>query len=150
MEVFQVQDKPQGWIELVTHRLLTDLITELIIAGDQSGMISQTTASFIEIARTFLEEHYVEEINLDRLSALLGVSKFHLAREFKKATGQAPNEYLISTRINHSKDLLKYTSYSIIEISEMVGVPNTNHYLYLFKSREGTTPSAFRKLWRSK
>lgn len=146
--LFQAQEKPQFSTELVTSCILTNLVTELIVAGTHPGRIYQAAPRWIEEIRAYLDDHADEEITLTRLAAEFGISKFHLSREFHKHTGLAPNDYLICVRLNRSKELLKYSDFSIAQIGEMVGVPNSNHYLYLFKTREGMTPSAYRKMWR--
>ena len=68
-----------------------------------------------------------------------------MSREFKRYVGKSPNDYLIGIRLDKAKVLLVDSRRSIAEIGQLVGIPNTNHFLYLFKSREGITPSAFRK-----
>lgn len=88
------------------------------------------------------------EIELSMISSLVKphiVPDIIVSRQFKQYIGKSPNEYLIDLRINKSKGLLIDSNLSIAEIAALVGVANTNHFLYLFKNREGITPSAFRK-----
>ena len=68
-----------------------------------------------------------------------------MSREFKRYIGKSPNDYLIDRRLDRVKELLSDSNRTIAEIGSLVGIPNTSHLLYLFKSREGLTPSAFRK-----
>ena len=48
------------------------------------------------------------EVDLDFLSSHFFVSKFHLSREFKKATGLTVGNYLNSRRINKAKERLAF------------------------------------------
>ena len=64
-----------------------------------------------------IDQHFQEPLSLESLAITEGVSKYHLAREFKKYLGMPPNEYLIVTRLNHSKTLLKYEDLTIEEIA---------------------------------
>ena len=68
-----------------------------------------------------------------------------MSREFKKNIGKSPIDYLIDVRMSRAKSLLYDSNRSISSICQLVGIPNPNHFLYLFKEREGITPSAFRK-----
>lgn len=92
-----------------------------------------------------MDRNYSRNISLDDLSRTFSISKFHMSREFKRYVGKSPNDYLIGIRLDKAKVLLVDSRRSIAEIGQLVGIPNTNHFLYLFKSREGITPSAFRK-----
>ena len=58
------------------------------------------------------------------------------------------NEYLILTRISYAKELLKYTSLPVSEITFEVGMNNVTHFINLFKAREGCTPLVYRKRWK--
>lgn len=95
--------------------------------------------------QNYLEKNYSKDINLDMLSKTFSISKFHMSREFKKSIGKSPIDYLIDVRISRAKTLLYDTNRPISDICQLVGIPNPNHFLYLFKEREGVTPSAFRK-----
>ena len=68
-----------------------------------------------------------------------------MSREFKKNIGKSPIAYLIDVRINRAKKMLYDTDISISDIAHNVGIENPNHFLYLFKTHEGVTPSTFRK-----
>lgn len=145
--LFEHQQSMISYSELITSCILTNILTELIITRGQQEKELKIVPNYIEEILLFMDDYYDTPINLDTLSERFSISKFHLSREFKKHTGFAPNEYLINLRINRSKELLKYTSLNIYQISQQLGIANVNHYIYLFKSREGMTPTAFRKQW---
>ena len=96
-----------------------------------------------------IDQHFQEPLSLESLAITAGVSKYHLAREFKKYLGMPPNEYLIVTRLNHSKTLLKYEDLTIEEITYSCGFHQVSHYINLFKKHEGCTPLKFRREWHS-
>ena len=96
-----------------------------------------------------IDQHFQEPLSLESLAITAGVSKYHLAREFKKYLGMPPNEYLIVTRLNHSKTLLKYEDLTIEEIAYSCGFHQVSHYINLFKKHEGCTPLKFRREWHS-
>ena len=47
-----------------------------------------------------MAEHVAEDLNLDRLAAQVGLSKFHFHRRFKRATGLSSGRYHINLRMN--------------------------------------------------
>src|ERR687893_2628580 len=47
----------------------------------------------------WMAEHLAEEFSLDRLAAQAGLSRFHIQRLFKAATGVSPSRYHINLRL---------------------------------------------------
>ena len=137
----------QAHSEIVYNRLLTDLMTEVILATGPAGQ--KPTPRLVQGVLDYIGKNYTSAITLDVLAEKFYVSKYHLCREFKKYTGTSPNEFLIDTRLNAAKALLRSTDLSIAEISQQVGISSADHFLYLFKSRENTQPSVYRKQWRN-
>lgn len=135
--------------ELVANSLIINILTYLVIKSSERESSKRSIPAYIDGIMARIDEDYATHITLDSLAAEFNVSKFHLSREFKKYTGYSPNEYLISVRINRAKELLRRTSYSVGEISQLTGCGDVNHFIQLFKSREKTTPAAYRRHWQN-
>ena len=54
-------------------------------------------------------------------------------------------QYLNKIRIDKAKELLLDTDDKIVEISQSVGIENTNHFIRLFKEKTGVTPLTYRR-----
>ncbi len=129
----------------VFAHLLLSLFVEVDLAVVSTSAKQVIVPDIIVAIQSYLDRNYSRNISLDDLSHIFNISKFHMSREFKRYVGKSPNDYLIGIRLDKAKGLLVDSRRSIAEIGQLVGIPNTNHFLYLFKSREGITPSAFRK-----
>ena len=57
-------------------------------------------------AREYLEEHYAENVFLERLSRVVGLSRFYLLRVFREEAGLPPHAYLLGVRLRKAKTLL--------------------------------------------
>lgn len=68
-----------------------------------------------------------------------------LCRLFKRQTGITCNRYLSVLRIEKAKQLLRKTELSVTEVSSETGFNSITHFERVFKSLEGTTPSAYRR-----
>lgn len=93
----------------------------------------------------YMESNYARPLTLDSLSSFAGISKYHLSREFKKYTGQSPNEFLIDLRIATAKFLLTDTALPCYKIGELSGITDFNNFVRLFKKENHMTPSQYRK-----
>lgn len=140
------KDTPQS--ELVVSTTIINILTTLVLKSSEPMTDKRAVPKYIEGIMERINTGYASHITLDALAAEFNVSKFHLSREFKKYTGYSPNEYLISVRINRAKELLRRTRYSVGEISQLTGCGDVNHFIQLFKSREKTTPAAYRRHWQ--
>ncbi|QYR19569.1 helix-turn-helix domain-containing protein [Paenibacillus sp. sptzw28] len=135
--------------ELIGSKLLVELVTELVLAAQQPDGPAGEVPGYIRAVMREIEQHYAEELALEYLAGLAAVSKYHLAKSFKRYMSISPGEYIINTRITHAKELLKYTGLPVAEIAANVGVDNVSHFIRLFKDREGDTPLVFRKKWQT-
>jgi AraC-like DNA-binding protein len=94
--------------------------------------------------RNFIDNNYDTDLNLDLLSHIRFVSKYHLLRLFTKYYGQTPKQYLTDKRIEKSKEYLK-KGMSITETCFAIGFESPSSFSTLFKSRTGLTPTEFQK-----
>lgn len=99
----------------------------------------------IDYIKNFIDNNYAEDINLEGLSKMAYMNKFHLIAEFKQAYRVTPIEYLILKRIEITKNLLISTNHSMEEISSIVGFNSQSYFNQVFKKKVGLTPSQFRK-----
>ena len=65
--------------------------------------------------------------------------------EFKQCTGKNFVNYLKELRIAEAKRLLATTDEKVIDISQQVGYDNEKHFMKIFKSICGVSPSEYRK-----
>lgn len=134
--------------ELITSNLIVTILTELILLNTPKDYFDNFTPYYVKETKNKLNKEFTKNITLDALASEFNISKFHLAKVFKKHTGTTINEYLIDQRISHSKELLKYSDLPVSEIAYSCGINNISHFINLFKVREGITPLVFRKEWR--
>ena len=92
-----------------------------------------------------MNKEYQQERSLKDYAALCHMSKFHFTRVFKEITGRTPLEYRNKIRLDHAKELLTDTSYSIGEIGRRVGYSSNIYFCDAFKKRYGISPTAYKK-----
>lgn len=93
----------------------------------------------------YLGEHLAEDVGLDDLAALIGVSRFHVCTAFRLATGLAPHQWLAARRMAEAKLLLRDRALSITDIGFSVGYRSTSAFIAAFRKSAGITPLQFRR-----
>jgi transcriptional regulator GlxA family with amidase domain len=94
--------------------------------------------------REFIEAHLEENISIQALASIAGLSMYHFARAFKQSEGMTPHEYLIQCRVQRAKDLLAETDLSLSEIALASGFSDQSHCARRFREHVGVTPSSYR------
>ena len=135
--------------DVMSSHLIDTILTECLLHVLASNPPSLTMPKDIANVISDIGEHYREPISLDLLANRHGISKFYLAHKFKANTRTTINEFLISTRIANAKKLLQSTDLTVTQITYEIGMNNVTHFINQFKNREGITPLAYRKVWRS-
>lgn len=103
-------------------------------------------ASVLEV-KTYLDENYESKISLDSLCAKFFISKHYLTHSFKEQFGMTITSYLLSVRITHAKQLLRFTNKSVEEIGYEVGIGAPHYFSRVFKEVEGVSPTVYREQW---
>ena len=93
-------------------------------------------------SKLFIDKHFSENINLDKIASKALVSKFHFIRLFKKYYGRTPNQYLQEIRIENAKKFLQ-NGKNIDDVCSVIGFTSKTSFISLFKKKTGTTPLAY-------
>lgn len=92
----------------------------------------------------FIADNYESDLSIAELAGVAGISAFHFAREFKRATGTTPHQYLIKFRVERAKALLTESEMPLVEVSSRAGFSHQSHFTRLFHRLTGMTPQSYR------
>ncbi len=93
----------------------------------------------------YIEEHLAEQISLDTLAQLIGLSPYYFCRTFKQSFGMPPHRYHTSRRIEHAKTLLARPASTVTDVGLSVGFSDTSAFTAAFHKAAGLTPTAYRR-----
>ena len=99
----------------------------------------------VRLACEYIEKNFQENINLNKISNYVSLSKNYFCNIFKKETGITIWDYLIRIRMEEAKRMLLETEQKTYEISERVGYDDPSYFGRLFKKYTGFTPMEFRE-----
>lgn len=107
---------------------------------------SSSTKSFVSRAKEYVHQNYAdEELSLDRICEVLGVSNSYFSSIFKKETGNSFISYLTDYRMEQASCQLVETNEKSYIIAKNVGYTDPNYFSYVFKRRFGVSPSKYRR-----
>lgn len=95
-----------------------------------------------------LNERFRETVTLDELARNARMSKFHLARCFRTATGFSPHSYQKTLRVREARRLLE-RGYPVSEAADEAGFADASHLGRTFQRWLGVTPGAWGSAWRA-
>lgn len=125
-------------LSLYVTQLLTSLISDTVSETDKAD------SPGIELAKSYIRSHITEEISINKLAEVSNFSPYYFIRMFKKETGFTPHNYLINSRINIAKFLLKTTNESIKEICFHTGFQTESAFCSTFKKIAKVSPTDYR------
>jgi AraC family transcriptional regulator len=94
----------------------------------------------------YIQANLHRKLSLEELGNLLGMSRYHFARLFKKTTGNTPAQYITQRRLERAIHLLKTTNLGVGSIARQTGFYDHSHLCRIFRENlSGATPDRYRK-----
>src|SRR3954462_1143682 len=95
-------------------------------------------------ARDLADARYFEPLGVDDLARAARLSPAHFSREFRRAFGESPHEYLLTRRLERAAALLRTTDRSVADICFSVGLQSVGSFTTSFTRTYGLSPTAYR------
>lgn len=108
--------------------------------------ISKPDRKFISEFSAFVESNLSnEDFNVDNICKNMGISRVQLYRKVKALLNINVNDYILNTRLQRAKYLLKNEATSIGDIACKTGFSSSAYFSSVFKSKVGITPKEYRE-----
>jgi transcriptional regulator GlxA family with amidase domain len=95
-------------------------------------------------AKDLADARYSEPLDVDDLASAAGLSRAHFSREFRRAFGESPHQYLLTRRLERAAALLRTTDHSVAEICLSVGLTSVGSFTTSFTRTFGKSPTVYR------
>ncbi len=133
------------------HREIVEDYANRMHAIIKKGLYSKPILVCIDL----IYENLHNKITLNDLAEKAGLSAPYLSKLFRKEVGITVSKYISQKRIEAAQNLLKYSDYSCIEISNYLCFNSESYFIQVFKSYTKLTPKEyrerfFRAYWGSK
>lgn len=130
-----------------------NIIYQLSISDDYRSLSTCSFAKYpatdnsrrIRKVKNYISEHFNEQLRLDDLASMVGMTPTAFSRFFKMHTNQTLQNYIIEIRLGHAIRALVDTNMNCSEICYACGFNNISNFNRLFKKNKGCTPMDFRE-----
>lgn len=135
-------------LELQAHFMMSllSMIGSVWRSKQETRKPSTKLPSVAEQIMAWIDEHYMEPFELEKLAAAVHLSPVHISALFRKHMGYSITEHLTARRIREACYLLKNSDMTVKEISEAVGLTNASYFTQFFKKNVGVTPYQYKKM----
>lgn len=131
------------------HTLTQAFIVKICSIIERKGVTKENSEHSLSIKiKNYIDNHYKENISLEKIAQAVTVNRYYLAHTFKATTGFSPMQYVTRRRIGEAQNLLINTDMSITQIAASVGYNNSNYFQNVFRQNVGLTPGSYRQKWK--
>lgn len=91
----------------------------------------------------YVEAHLEQDLTIEDLAAVAGLSPYHFAHAFKRSTGSGPYRYVLRRRTERAKRLLGAGKNPLSDVAQACGFGSQSHFSARFREVTGLTPHQF-------
>ena len=148
LEIINCNEQKNPNAEVLTSGLIVQLLTIALTSACAAEQADSALKQKLKAVNIYIEEHFKEDLTLEKLSSEFYISKYYLSREYKKIYGRTIFQHIITCRINYGKHLLRFSDNSVEEIAHQCGFNDQSYFVRQFKKAENLTCFAYRRMWR--
>ena len=141
-------DEPPDYENEARYRLTT--VLRLLGAQCEEGGVKVSQQERIAAERMkqmlrFVEEHYAEELTVERIAACVALSESACLRSFRQLLGITPIQYVKQFRVEKAAELLRSTRLRTGEIGAECGFADGSYFIKTFRELKHCTPKEYRQ-----
>jgi AraC-like DNA-binding protein len=136
--------QPSAWHQQHSRPRL-DTIGRFSRPAAAGTSVGGLTPRALERLSEYIEAHSTDNIELEALAIMAGLTKWHFARAFKQSIGVPQHFYLIQRRLERAQELLAESDLSLAQIALESGFDDQSHFFRCFRMFFGVTPRSFRR-----
>jgi len=98
----------------------------------------------LDRAMAYIVKHFSKPPTLVDVAAAVGLSPFHLHRQFRRHFGETPKEVMTRLQIERAKELM-LLGVPLAEVAGRCGFAHQSHFTWRFKLKTGLRPREWLK-----
>lgn len=129
----------RGRTQLTFQELLYEVVHNRSERSADKGLAAA------EQAKAYIDAHYGEDLNIERLAGIVRLSPKSFADAYKKHYGISAPDYLARVRISRAKRLMLGSDMKLKDIAHEVGYEDEFYFSRKFRKSVGLSPTAYIK-----
>ncbi|MCR5417010.1 MAG: helix-turn-helix transcriptional regulator [Pseudobutyrivibrio sp.] len=127
-------------LEKVHDQMVLDYTNRMVIIKRSANLSRPMTECM-----NYIYSHLKERITVKDLAEYTSNSASYISRLFKEELNISTSEYIRNAKLEASKNLLRYSDYSLVEIANYFSFTSQSHFSQLFQKETGLTPKKYRE-----
>lgn len=113
----------------------------------ETGLFSPRHVHFprLQTVLPYIQEHLSDNLPVQQLAELAGLSDTHFRRIFQEALGVPVHRYVLAARLEKARKLLGTTGMPIAKIADVTGFSSQSHLTSCFRAAHAATPAEYRR-----
>ncbi|RYY18684.1 MAG: AraC family transcriptional regulator [Chitinophagaceae bacterium] len=119
---------------------------------NQPAKLTTSDVAALQDLRQYLEQHFLEDVSLDKLARRAGLNSFKLKHGFRTLFKTSVMRFIDEKKMNYAKQLLLAHDDSTdrFDLSDLLGYNHYSNFSAAFKKHFGHSPSMYRKHFSDK
>ncbi len=130
------------WEHGASGEQCAEYVTETL---SRIGRTEEYIDSIIYKVKQYIDQNYSTNLSLDALATMVHLSPSYFSKLFKREMGENLSTYILNTRVERAKFLLRTTDKKAYEIAEAVGIYDPVYFSKIFKKSTGLKPKEYRE-----
>lgn len=143
-----VAEEPFDYENKVRYHLasaLRYLTTNGQIRTDKVSQQERIAAERMKQMLHYVEEHYAEELTVERIAGCVALSESACLRAFRQMLGITPIQYVRQYRVERAAELLRSTRLKTGEVGAECGFTDGSYFIRTFRELKHCTPKDYRQ-----
>ncbi len=139
--------------EAKTREEVLDIMAEMQIDfATRMRDLKKQEASSLHVKRSieYIYDNLHRQITVNELAVREGLNTSYFSRLFVKETGVNVNQFINAAKIKTAENILRYSDFSILDISISLGYSSQSAFTGVFKKITGMSPKAYRDKYYNK
>jgi AraC family transcriptional regulator len=93
----------------------------------------------------YIYDNLAQDLSLNELAVVAGLSPTHFNTLFKEATGQPAHRFIVLCRVEHAMSLLANRKLNLTEVASLAGFCDQSHMARCMRRVAGVTPAVVKR-----
>lgn len=127
-------------VRMAVLNLLLDICQNHTEAEVSPSSTAKPSEEYVKKVTDYISNRFKQPLTLEKLAEKCGISKHHLAREFKRYTGQTVTTYINTIRCKNAKIYLN-DGMTVTDVAFECGFESVSYFSRTYKKIMGVSPS---------